>query len=569
MNRYKQHRIMLGTALLSVVSTFFAVAAHAAPTVSGVMPVTATAGTAVTLKATYSDDGSPVATCQLYIDSNQVSGNMSLSAGTASKSYTFADEGVYVAFVFCKEASGSFSSGPNTSIDVAAAPPACTSDTWTCGAWGSCSSGGSQTRTCNMTFDCSTVTTPSPATSQACTPPVVTPPPAATPTPTVTTPAPQTTPSTPSAPTPSTSSGESSAPAATTDSSGGSSGGTPAETVKVPEPVSQPKLVTDILSVSGTFIETIPGASKTIEVVKTYMRTVRTDPKIEQFNTSVFVPASVVISVASVSVSFGLVGYQVFFLIFISQASMLLRRKSGVPFGTVKDKATERPIDLAVVRLTRTTTGRTVTTRVTDKEGRYLLIAPEGEFKVEVNGQNHVPNNIDLKMPDGGTVAEHFALEPIGDTRSLKALEREALIKSLKSGFAFIGPVVAALSFFVTPKAIQGAALLLNIATFLIFLRLSRTPKPQKWGVVYGTDGKPLPHVVVRIVEAQYNKVLDSQLTGVNGRYAFLAGRNRYYVRFEKQGFKTAQTPILDFVTATQTPVIAENQILEPMTGQI
>ncbi len=60
-------------------------------------------------------------------------------------------------------------------------PPSCTADTWSCGDWNACSVSGSQTRTCNKTFDCSSTDTPSPQTSQSCTPPTqpkpITPPP--------------------------------------------------------------------------------------------------------------------------------------------------------------------------------------------------------------------------------------------------------------------------------------------------------------------------------------------------------------------------------------------------------
>lgn len=47
--------------------------------------------------------------------------------------------------------------------------PTCTADTWSCGDWNACSTSGSQTRSCSMTYDCSEVTTPSPATTQSCT----------------------------------------------------------------------------------------------------------------------------------------------------------------------------------------------------------------------------------------------------------------------------------------------------------------------------------------------------------------------------------------------------------------
>ncbi|MCX6813478.1 MAG: trypsin-like peptidase domain-containing protein [Candidatus Azambacteria bacterium] len=49
--------------------------------------------------------------------------------------------------------------------------PSCAKDTWSCSDWSECSSSGSQTRTCNITFDCSVANTSSPNTTQSCTPP--------------------------------------------------------------------------------------------------------------------------------------------------------------------------------------------------------------------------------------------------------------------------------------------------------------------------------------------------------------------------------------------------------------
>ena len=61
------------------------------------------------------------------------------------------------------------------------AAPSCTEDTWTCGDWSSCSEAGRQTRTCTLSFDCSSASTPKPAEDQTCTPPppVLPPPPQA------------------------------------------------------------------------------------------------------------------------------------------------------------------------------------------------------------------------------------------------------------------------------------------------------------------------------------------------------------------------------------------------------
>ena len=58
--------------------------------------------------------------------------------------------------------------------------PTCTDNVWDCTNWSSCSTSGTQTRNCSLTFSCLSATNQKPAESQACTPPpppTVTPPP--------------------------------------------------------------------------------------------------------------------------------------------------------------------------------------------------------------------------------------------------------------------------------------------------------------------------------------------------------------------------------------------------------
>lgn len=60
---------------------------------------------------------------------------------------------------------------PETSQSCTPPPPACTEDIWDCEDWSACSISGSQSRSCTLTFDCSAVSSPSPAVSQNCTAP--------------------------------------------------------------------------------------------------------------------------------------------------------------------------------------------------------------------------------------------------------------------------------------------------------------------------------------------------------------------------------------------------------------
>lgn len=53
--------------------------------------------------------------------------------------------------------------------NVSTSTESCINDTWFCGSWGECSSGGQQIRNCSLTSDCQGINTPSPSILQSCT----------------------------------------------------------------------------------------------------------------------------------------------------------------------------------------------------------------------------------------------------------------------------------------------------------------------------------------------------------------------------------------------------------------
>lgn len=98
-----------------------------APSVGAITPTSATAGTAVTLSASYADDVS-VSECTLYVGGVS-QGAMALASGTATATYTFSTSGTASANATCVDASGNSASGAVTSITVAAASSTSSSDT--------------------------------------------------------------------------------------------------------------------------------------------------------------------------------------------------------------------------------------------------------------------------------------------------------------------------------------------------------------------------------------------------------------------------------------------------------
>lgn len=111
------------TALLAALLLAQAAPALAAdttrPTVGLPSPTAATAGVALTISATVSDNEAGVSTCRLYVDNDDVAG-MDISGNTASVSYAFLQAGIHTMFVFCRDAANNFNSGANASVTVTA-----------------------------------------------------------------------------------------------------------------------------------------------------------------------------------------------------------------------------------------------------------------------------------------------------------------------------------------------------------------------------------------------------------------------------------------------------------------
>ncbi len=115
------HRSVFRLAAVASSAAIFLVASpvFAKPIIGTVSPVSATAGTSLTLSASVSS-GIPIQSCNLYVDLADV-GEMTVSGSTASKSYTFPFGGSRIAFVFCRDTGSGMSAGANTAIWVTGA----------------------------------------------------------------------------------------------------------------------------------------------------------------------------------------------------------------------------------------------------------------------------------------------------------------------------------------------------------------------------------------------------------------------------------------------------------------
>lgn len=307
------------------------------------------------------------------------------------------------------------------------------------------------------------------------------------------------------------------------------------------------------------------------------------NPTVEVATEQVVAPTAAVVAVANAAVAVAATGSLPAYLYFIfTQPFFLLRRRRREGWGVVYNAGTKLPVDLALVRLVDANTGRIVQTRVSDVQGRFAFFAAPGRYRIEVRKPKFafpVPA-LEGRREDGAFAALYHGeiievagvpvyltpsipLDPEEDRRTPDMIDRARVKGVLHNVVSLGGAVVALVSLVISPSWIVGGALVLHVGSTYLFRRLAKRRTATEWGVVQKSGEKkhPLQKAIVRLFDAQYNKLLETQVTTADGKYAFLVGPSMFYVTYEKAGFEKKKTDVIH-VTKTQDVIARYEELV-------
>ena len=301
----------------------------------------------------------------------------------------------------------------------------------------------------------------------------------------------------------------------------------------------------------------------TIEVIQ--------NPFIEKGTKEVAVPTAVAVAVVNVGAAGAATAttapYLFYVYSFLAHPALLVARRRRKKWGIVYNSLTKLPIDLVIVRLLDAKTGKILRSAVTDKDGRYFFIIKPGEYKiiavkaghtfpsVFLRGQKEDALFVDLYhgesivVTEETTITANIPLDPTTVTKTPRRIYFEGIGRRAQKSAGVLSIIGLIISAVIVPSVLTFSLLGANIFMFLIFRRLAVPRKPKNWGIVYDeVTKKPVKNVMARIFEAKYNKLLETQVTDNQGRYAFLIGNNVYYVTFEKSGYYKEQKGPVDLI---------------------
>ena len=221
-------------------------------------------------------------------------------------------------------------------------------------------------------------------------------------------------------------------------------------------------------------------------------------------------------------------------------------------------------------------TGSLSQSRVTDNKGRYAFTVEPGEYKLQVQKNNMIFPSALLKNynSDGrrvdiyhgetiiaseneAVVTVNVPLDPIGEHKTPSRLYWERMGRSVQYGISWVGLVMTAFALLVKPGLYVGALFIIHLFILMLFVRLAVPAKLKSWGIVYDKlDRRPLGQVIARLFNAQFNKLVSTEITNRKGFYHFLAGDSKFYLTYEHKDYEPKKTNTID-LTGKEAEAIA------------
>jgi|GEM_PF-1749417 len=316
------------------------------------------------------------------------------------------------------------------------------------------------------------------------------------------------------------------------------------------------------------------------------------NPIVEEQTRTVAAPVAATVAVANVATASATTATAIPYLMYLysllAHPLQVIARRRRKQWGTVFNAITQIPVDLAIVRLIDASTGRIIRSAVTDKDGRYMFMAQEGAYKVAVAKAGFVfPTEYlkdvkegahftdlyhgeEIKVSKETAITANIPLDPVEQVKTPRRVVWEGIGRRFQKSVSILAILGMAAAVVITPSPVMVALLFVNILMYAVFKRMAVGRQPKNWGIVRDLDNRrPVRNAIIRVFESKYNKLLETRVTDMRGRYAFLVGNNKYYVTYEKPGYEKQQKGPYDLteVKKLEQQVIAEDVDL-PKSGE-
>jgi hypothetical protein len=236
-------------------------------------------------------------------------------------------------------------------------------------------------------------------------------------------------------------------------------------------------------------------------------------------------------------------------------------RKRVRPWGTVYDSVTKQPIDPAYVTVADAS-GKVVAESITDSDGRYGFLLPDGTYYVSVKKTNY---EFPSKKLVGKTVDEIYGNLYFGEPVTIiggQVLDKNIPMDQLnfdwnehakkeRGAFSFhsagthkwlvLSNYIYAIGLIISVVVVafhQSVYNVLMLFAYVVIIVLMNVfgARTRKLGqVVDARTGEPLSYAIVRVTAYDHEVILRTAVCDARGRYYGIIPKGQYYVDIDKK----------------------------------
>ncbi len=335
-----------------------------------------------------------------------------------------------------------------------------------------------------------------------------------------------------------------------------------------------PKTIGEIVTPEAPFGENVAAIGKQLDnYIGNVLGNIQT-PENQAVAEKVIAPTVLVVTITNTAIAISGFNLWNYLQYVVTQPVLLFSRRKRKKWGSVYNSLTKQPIDLAIVRLIHVDTNLVVLTRITDAKGRFSFIVRKGKYRIEAVKQMYVFPSLYLKgqktdvdmvdlyqgevivAQDGATLTPNIPMDPIASEEPPHTIQFKKTLRQVQDMTGFFSVVVTMGALIVSPSLFTGSVLLFQVVFYLVFRRLALPGKPKGWGLVVDANTKKqVDRTIVRIFDKKFNKLLETQITGKDGKYSFYVGKSVYYVTAEHPGYDKFVSQELD-LTKKAEPIV-------------
>ena len=270
--------------------------------------------------------------------------------------------------------------------------------------------------------------------------------------------------------------------------------------------------------------------------------------------------AVVVTEAIAASASVTVTSFADLYLMFVRFTGVLfgMLRKKPRGWGTVYDSITKRPLDPAYI-IVKNPAGKEVKDAITDLDGRYGFLLPEGNFALVASKTNYIFPSKKLagagtdelysnlyygesfENKEGEVIIKNIPMDPVGFDWNEFEKNKQNLFRiyserghawgKVLNIFYFLGFALTIATAIFSPSTRN--LIFLGIYVLLIIYQAIWSGKKKAFVVKNSVDGLPISFAILKVFVAEIGHQVKSAVADQYGRFYFLVGPGTYYITVE------------------------------------